>query len=52
MKAQAKGFTLNRLSISLHFGSTIVTQGVDVMLGCASFPGTDITAHRSVMSYL
>jgi putative hemolysin len=30
----------------------IVTQGVDVMLGCASFPGTDITAHRSVMSYL
>jgi putative hemolysin len=30
----------------------IVTQGVDVMLGCASFPGTDITVHRPVMSYL
>ena len=30
----------------------IVTQGVDVVLGCDSFPGTDITAHRSVMSYL
>ncbi|MFT4632322.1 MAG: putative hemolysin [Candidatus Pseudothioglobus sp.] len=30
----------------------IVTQGVDVMLGCASFPGTDITVHRPVLSYL
>jgi putative hemolysin len=30
----------------------IVAQGVDVMLGCASFAGTDITVHRPVMSYL
>jgi len=30
----------------------IITQGVDVMLGFASFPGTEITVHRPVMSYL
>ena len=30
----------------------IVTNRIDVMLGCASFPGTDIQDHREVLTYL
>jgi L-ornithine Nalpha-acyltransferase len=30
----------------------IVTNRIDVMLGCASFPGTDIQSHREVFTYL
>lgn len=30
----------------------IVTHRIDVMFGCASFPGTDIAQHRDVLSYL
>ncbi len=30
----------------------IVTNKIDVMFGCASFPGTDIDKHRDVLTYL
>jgi len=30
----------------------IVTNKIDVMFGCASFPGTDIDRHRDVLTYL
>jgi putative hemolysin len=30
----------------------IVSNKIDVMLGCASFPGTDIEVHREVFTYL
>jgi L-ornithine Nalpha-acyltransferase len=30
----------------------IVTNRIEVMFGCASFPGTDINQHRDVLSYL
>ena len=30
----------------------IVTNKIDVMFGCASFPGTDINKHRDVLTYL
>lgn len=30
----------------------IVTNRVDVMFGCASFPGTDIEEHREVLTFL
>jgi len=30
----------------------IITEKVEVMFGCASFPGTDIHAHQAALSYL
>lgn len=30
----------------------IVTNKIEVMFGCASFPGTDINEHRDVLTYL
>lgn len=30
----------------------IVDNDIEVMFGCASFPGTDVRAHREILSYL
>ncbi|MEM8500709.1 MAG: GNAT family N-acyltransferase [Pseudomonadota bacterium] len=30
----------------------IITERFELMLGCASFPGTDTTTHQSILSYL
>lgn len=32
--------------------SYLVTQKIDVMVGCASFPGTDLDAHRAILGFL